>query len=275
MAAPPLRRVAPVVRPRRGAYVGATLAGESLSVVQVCGRLVIELDGRRRESLLPGRQGRIVFAYLVVNRARDVTGEQLAEAVWGDDATPVAESTLRALLSKVRRAVGADALSRGGPYRLQLPAGTRVDIEAAFDAIHRAESAVGAQEWRRAWGPSLVALITAERGFLPGEDAPWVEEQRRTLAELELRALECYANATLGIGGRELFGAERAARKLVAREPYRESGHRLLMRSLAEQGNVAEAMRAYDALASRLREDLGVAPSPATRELHRELLAIT
>jgi SARP family transcriptional regulator, regulator of embCAB operon len=71
-----------------------------------------------------------------------------------------------------------------------------------------------------------VALFVAEREFLPGEDAPWVDEQRQHLAEVRLRALEAYAVAALGIGGTELPAAVRAGRQLVRLVPLREAGIR-------------------------------------------------
>jgi DNA-binding SARP family transcriptional activator len=55
--------------------------------------------------------------------------------------------------------------------------------------------------------------------------------------------------------------------------PYRESGYRLLMHVHAERGNRAEGLLVYDDLRRRLRDDLGVAPSGETQELHRALLA--
>ena len=245
------------------------------AIVQVCGRLVVRLGDRRVEGLLPGRQGRVLFVFLTVNRMRDSTTDQLIGALWPDEAPAGSEQTLRSLVSKIRRAVGSGALGRGGRYRLELPPGARVDLESALDAVHRAESAVQSGDWRRAWGPAQVALFTARRGFLPEEDAPWVQEQRRTLDEVELRALECYAAASLGIGGVELPGAERTARRLVEREPFRESGYRILMQALAEGGNVAAALQTYDKLSGLLREELGVSPSPPTQELHAQLLAAT
>jgi pentatricopeptide repeat protein len=110
------------------------------------------------------------------------------------------------------------------------------------------------------------------RPFLAGEEAPWIEETRQHLQELRLRALEAYAQAGLGIGGTELPSAVRAGRELTRREPYRESGYRLLMEGLAREGNDAEALRVYDELRTRLRDDLGVAPSQQMQELHRTLL---
>jgi DNA-binding SARP family transcriptional activator len=130
-------------------------------------------------------------------------------------------------------------------------------------------------DWTRAWGPALTALFVAERDFLPGEDAPWIDEIRHQLTELHLRALESYAAAGLGIGGTELAAAVRAGRQLTRLAPLRESGYRYLMQALAAQGNVAEALGVYRQLSACLRDELGVSPSPATRELHQHLLAAT
>ena len=47
-------------------------------------------------------------------------------------------------------------------------------------------------------------MFTARRGFLPGEDAIWIDQVRRHLDELHVRALEAYAAAGLGLGGTEL-----------------------------------------------------------------------
>ena len=54
--------------------------------------------------------------------------------------------------------------------------------------------------------------------------------------------------------------------------PYRETGHHILIEALAGRGNVAEALRAYERLRTLLREELGVAPSPAIQAVHQRLL---
>ena len=156
--------------------------------------------------------------------------------------------------------------------RLRLPADAWVDLEAAGQAIHRAESASARRDWHDAWVAARVAQHIARRRFLPGEDAPWIAEIARRLDHVHLRALEVAARASLEIGGAELDTAERSARSLVKTAPYRESGYRLLMDVLARRDNVAEALRVYEGLRVRLREELGAAPSRATQELHRRLL---
>ena len=47
------------------------------------------------------------------------------------------------------------------------------------------------------------------------------------------------------------------------------------MEAHAAQDNVAEALHVYGQLGNCLREELGVSPSPATRELYERLLATT
>jgi len=198
----------------------------------------------------------------------------VAEALWREPDPAAVDARLNPLLSKLRRVFGTDAVDGRSTLRLCL-GDAWVDLEAAVEASHRAESAVAQQDWPRSWSPALTALFVAERGFLPGEDAPWIEETRRQLTELRLRALECYAAAGVGIGGTELAAAVRASRQLTRLAPLRESGYRYLMRSLAAQGNLAEALDVYGQLSECLRDQLGVSPSPATRELYENLLATT
>jgi SARP family transcriptional regulator, regulator of embCAB operon len=240
--------------------------------IQLCGRVVVVLDGRRVEERLPGRQGRLLLTYLVLSRRRPAARDELIEALWPQEVPAGAEASLSALLSKLRSVLGTERLTGRSSPRLELGEDAWVDLEAASDALHRAESAVARENWAEAWGPARVAQHIGQRGFLPGEDAPWIDETRRSLEETYLRSLELAAAASLGIGGSELDTAERAARAFVKQAPYRESGHRLLMQALAARGNNAEAVRVYERLRQLLREELGVSPSAPTQALHRDLI---
>jgi DNA-binding SARP family transcriptional activator len=250
--------------------LGETLARDTR--IQLCGRLVAEIEGRPVQDDLPGRQGRALFGYLAAGRHRAHPRDALIEALWPRRPPPGAESALSALLSGLRRVLGDDGLAGRAEVCLRLPEGAWIDLEAAEEAIHRAQSAVARADWRRAWGPSLAALNISRRGFLPEVDSPWADERRRRVEEVRLEALECYVECALGIGGGELPVAERAAREVVTAAPFRERGHLLLMRTLAARGNAAEALRAYERLRVLLREELGAVPGEDLRALQAGLL---
>jgi SARP family transcriptional regulator, regulator of embCAB operon len=240
--------------------------------VQLCGTFAVELSGRRVDQAFPGRQGRLLFSYLVLFRSQRVPRDSLVDVLWGDSPPDAAGTALNALISKVRAAVGPDIVRGRGELSVALPEPAHVDVQAATIALHAAESAVARQDWRRAWSSSKTALFVARRPFLPEADAPWAESWRRRLADMHARALECYASACLHLGGPELPGAERAARDLLDVAPLRETGHLLLMQVLAARGNVAEALAAYERLRVLLRDELGVNPSPAVQDAHTKLL---
>jgi DNA-binding SARP family transcriptional activator len=120
-----------------------------------------------------------------------------------------------------------------------------------------------------------VALHVSRREFAAAHEAPWIDQRRQSLRAIQASALECIGEAGLGLGGTEIAAAERCGRTLVALEPYRESGYRLLMRALEARGNTATALEIYDQLRRLLRDELGAAPCTATQALHKKLLAFS
>jgi SARP family transcriptional regulator, regulator of embCAB operon len=241
--------------------------------IQLCGPYIVELEGRRVEPALPGRQGRLLFAYLVLNRDRPVDRAELVEAVWSQEPPRDPADALAALLSKVRTALANSWLEGRSRLTLILPPDAEVDVERALAAVHQAESACSLADWPRAWAASLAAQNVAKRRLLGEYEEAWIEDWRRTMDDVLIRALECYATACLRLGRTELAGAERAARLLVRSAPLHESGHGLLMAALEAQGNVAEALLVYEALRQHLRSELGVSPAEPLQSTYRRLLS--
>ncbi len=201
--------------------------------------------------------------------------DELVEAIWPNSLPATPELSLSALLSRLRKVVGDGVIEGRSELQLVLPFDAWVDVEAAAEAIHRAESALAAGDPGRAYAPAVIARRIASREFLTGEDAPWVDDVRRSLEDVLLWALECDVRASLGIGGAEVPIAVRTARELVERAPARESGHRILVDALEASGDPAEALRVYERLRTRLREELGTSPSAATQAVHGRILRAT
>ena len=160
---------------------------------------------------LPGRQGRLLFAYLVLNRDRGCPRDELIDVLWPED--PPAAAGLRAQRAAVQAAPRARAgrADRPGELRLALAAPCRVDVEALAAAVIEAEAALEAGRWEDAADHARAALAIDLQTFLPDADGGWAAEQRRELETVRLRALE-----TLG-AGRPAAGRAGARRRRAGR----------------------------------------------------------
>ena len=246
--------------------------------VSLAGRVSIASDGIRiDEARFPGRQGRLVFVYLVSELGRPVFREELAEALWGETLPATWEKALGGIASKLRALLsecgldGAEALTSAfGCYRLELPEQSWVDLVAAARATDAAETALAAGRPVEAKAEAREAASIARLKLLPGEEGVWVERKRRELAGVLVRALECLTDACLESG--DPSEAVQCAHELIELEPFRESGYRRLMKAHVSAGNTAEALRVYERCRRLLADELGAYPSPETKSIYRELL---
>jgi DNA-binding SARP family transcriptional activator len=241
--------------------------------IELSGTLRAEIGGRDVASQLPGRQGRALFAFLVVNRHRPVSRGELIDVLWPREPPDAPEAGLSTVLARARRALGEGIVQGRAELQIKLDADTDVDIERAEAAAEAAERALAAGDPHSARTAAEAALEIIGRPLLPGIEGDWVDSRRSELAALEPGLLEVLARAALAAGdGEHLAIAERVARTLAERHPFRESGHALLIEVHGRRGNVAEATLAYDRLRALLRDELGTVPSSAVSALHEQLL---
>jgi SARP family transcriptional regulator, regulator of embCAB operon len=230
------------------------------------------------EPQLMGKQGRLLFTYLLGEHLRAVSRDELAEELWLGAVPPSWERSLSALISKLRALLARvgipEVTLRGsfGHYQLLLPADVWIDVEAAREAIDRAQSALRGDkpQEEEAWGWAQVAYQISRRPFLMGEEGPWVSLRRSELREVLVRAHECLSEPS--IWHTEPEYAVRHAKEAVALEPFRERSYQLLMRAHAVVGNRAEALRVYERCRTLLSEELGVPPSPQTEAVYLDIL---
>lgn len=230
------------------------------------------------QETLPGPQGRLVFALLALEHCRPVSRDEIAIELWGDSPPRAWETSIRALISKLRGLLEAAAGVRRQAiiqaalscYQLQLPRDAWLDVEAAAAALHVAEAALAAGDTACAGSNALVASSIGRRPFLPGFDGPWVGRQRERLQQVRLRALECLGSVWLRKGDYALATGD--AERALQLDPFRESAYRLLMRAHAAAGNRASAVQAYQRCRRVLAAELGVRPGPETEETLRQIL---
>ncbi len=242
-------------------------------------------DGRA----LGSRQARLVLANLALGRCNPIPRFALAEAVWGPAMPEAWDMGLAALVSRLRGVLArvegpgmGDGSSAGdepralriavadGCLALRLPSDSWIDIEAAFDAVDKAENALRGGDVDRAWAEAAIAQAIARRSFLPGETLAWVRRWQLELATVAVRALACLSEAATRRGRTEV--SVKAASDAVQLSPGSEVAWRALIRAHAAAGDRPEALRAYTRLRASLRDELGVDPSPSTQALYVDLL---
>jgi pimeloyl-ACP methyl ester carboxylesterase/DNA-binding SARP family transcriptional activator len=245
---------------------GAAFGSVGSVGIWLCGGLRIEVDGERVEGRLTRRKSRELLG-LLVDRGTAVAREELVETLWPESALGSRAGQFRVLLTEIRQCLGAQALEGRDRLRVVLPGTARVDVRTAAHEIECCRTAIEERRWGDARGHAGTTLELLSGAFLAGQEGDWIDQRRRELEQLELEAIEASAAASLSEPG-HAAGAVDAARRLVSRAPFRESGYSLLMRALVAEGNPAEALVAYERLRLLLREELGTIPSVALSALH-------
>ncbi|MEU2058982.1 BTAD domain-containing putative transcriptional regulator [Streptomyces sp. NPDC013455] len=215
-----------------------------------------------------GARLRALLSVLALRAGRTVPAGVLVDEVWGADPPADAAGALQALVGRLRRALGADAVaSADGGYRLTA-APEDVDV-TRFDRLTGdglAALADGDPDKAAAVLDDALALWRgAALADLPGhtaEAARW--ESRR------LDALRARYTAALALGRAEEALPELTA--LCDGHPLDEPLQVLRLRALRDAGRPAQALAAYEDVRRLLADRLGSDPGPELRALHAELL---
>ncbi|MGW0336782.1 AfsR/SARP family transcriptional regulator [Streptomyces sp. NPDC003011] len=215
-----------------------------------------------------GARLRALLTVLALRPGRTVPASLLVDEVWDGDPPADATGALQALVGRLRRALGADAVaSVDGGYRL-----TAVpdDID-----LHRFERLAADGTRALADGdPAKAAAVLDDalalwRGpvlaDLPDRTAEAARWETRRLDVLRARHTAALA---LGRAGESL--PELTA--LCDSRPLDESLQTLRLRALRDTGRTAEALAAYEDVRHLLARRLGAHPGPELRALHAELL---
>jgi DNA-binding SARP family transcriptional activator len=237
------------------------------------GPLSVE-DGRGEPVALPAGIPRAVLTVLLLNANRAVSGERLAQAVWGQERPAAATAGLRNHVSRLRRqlgpAAGARVLTAPLGYLAEVGAG-ELDTQVFSDACAQGRQALHAGD-NAAARDTLAAALGLWRGEplsdLPTDADAAAEIQR--LQETRLLALEGRIEADLRLGRHSELVAEVQA--LAWAHPLREELHRQLMLALYRAGRQAESLEAFQGLRRTLVGQLGVEPSAPLQELHGRIL---
>ncbi|MEU3845279.1 BTAD domain-containing putative transcriptional regulator [Streptomyces sp. NPDC028635] len=224
-------------------------------------------EGDGRAVGLGGSRLRALLCALALRPGRVTAPGTLIDEVWGDAPPQDAPAALQALVGRLRRALGKDAVvSDPGGYRLTA-ADDDVDLYVFERLVNDGTRALDSGDARTA-ARLLDDALALWRGpafaDLPDRTAAARPEALRR------EATRARAEARLLLG--RAADAVPELRELTTAHPYDEPLHALLIRALRDTGRTADALAAYESARRTLADGLGTDPGPQLRSLHAELL---
>ncbi|HYW31744.1 MAG TPA: bacterial transcriptional activator domain-containing protein, partial [Gemmatimonas sp.] len=216
-----------------------------------------------------GKTRELLLFLLLNDRA---TKDDIGLALWPDASAAQVRNAFHVTLHHLRRHLGPDhwIAFEAGTYRLDRAPRADVVLEVDLDRVLAASAGIRLAFRRReavdagtldAWRMALEAGSgELAQGFGGGE---WLVSCQDRIRNVWVEAMETLAQL-LRIAGRtdDVLGT---CELLVAREPLRESAHRLLMEAMAARGEPARALAHYEALTALLQREVGSRPAAETR----------
>jgi predicted ATPase/DNA-binding SARP family transcriptional activator len=218
-----------------------------------------------------GARLRGLVVRLALAGGRAVEQSVLIDAIWPEDPPADPAHALQALVSRLRRILGAasDVTQVAGGYRL--------DVDDV-DALRFEQLVAAGRDRLRASDPNGAAAVLGEAVAL-WNDRPGVEPAvvvlvapaaATRLAHASIEAVIDLAVAELSLGRADAAATRLAV--LLAEHPVNERAAALLMDALAAQGRQAEALALYERVRETLADVLGTGPGAALRERHLSVL---
>ena len=220
---------------------------------------VVDLTGQKDRALLA-----VMALAPGVSHARD----KLASLLWSDRGDQQARDSLKHSLTKLRQSLPSESqpaiIADRVSARLD-PALVSSDVASFERLVSEGTPAALEQATALYRGEFLEGIGIRDPAF---ED--WLLVERQRLRHLLEEALTKLLERSMADGAQERALA--AARRLLALDPLREQACRALMLIHAERAQTAQALKLYEALRDRLRDELGVKPEPETTQLYESIL---
>ena len=218
-----------------------------------------------------GPRSRALLTALLLTPGELVPTHRLVEAIWGEAEPTDPDNAVHRVVSRLRRVLGpgaASVVTRPPGYLVQVD-GHDVDAVAFAEEVRTAGVRLAADPHGAL--AVLDSALARWRGPAYGEFAEgFARAAAARLEDLRTVAREHRVEALLRSGAATTAAA--TAVDLAAEHPLRERPVELAIRALAGDGRVSEALSAFQRFRDHVRDELGLDPSPALRDLHARVL---
>ncbi len=221
-----------------------------------------------------GNRGRMLLAFLLLHRTRPLSRDELGGAFWPEAAPDVVRNRLHVALYGLRKDLRTlcehpiVVHSRRG-FSFHPGIDLWLDIEAFDEALCAArKEQPSSQEGALTYYEMALQLY---RGDLL-EDAPfeeWALLSRERLRLRHLDALDQVARLRFAVG--RYTDCLDVCQRLIPGDLCREEIHRLVMHCYTRLNQPHLAVRQYHQCERQLRDELGIEPAEATRQLYERI----
>lgn len=225
---------------------------------------------------MPAGQVLELLLYLLLHRG--ATKDEVGLALWPDSSDAQVRNVFHVTLHHLRRALGSTkwiTFDRN-LYRVDRSPEPGRTLEVDVDVVLAASSRLRAMLRERVVA-TPEQLTDARRaldlhrgplgqGFAKGD---WIIAHQDRVQAAWTEGMDALAQLAYKAGRYD--DASSALEALLAKEPLRESAHRLYLETLAARGEPARALAHYEALTVQLQREVGARPAKETREIAERL----
>jgi SARP family transcriptional regulator, regulator of embCAB operon len=233
------------------------------------------IDGKSTKTI-KAQKVEILLAALVIRADQVVSADQLIREIWGEEPPRSATAGLYVYISQIRKLFRCAAtavspvLTRPPGYMLTLGS-DGLDLHDFTRLLKGGRTQLRSGGYEAATRSFEDALALFRGPFLADvAHGPILQGFRTWLNEAQLECMESLMDASMALGRhRELVSD---LYLLSTEHPMREAFHRQLMLALHRSGCRGDALLVYQRVRRTLRDELGVEPGTALKDVQRAIL---
>ncbi len=235
-------------------------------------------DGVHQQLVLewPTEKTRSLFAFLVINRTRGLTRDEVLDALWSGLSKKKAHENLRTTSYRMRQAIGQAEIPgvekeliftfNRGQYLLFPNIIIESDLDEFYRLVKIADILPSEDDKKNALKQ---AIEISHEPFLTDIYDQWIDDQRLALREQKLAAL--HRIIKIASNQNDHLECAKYCKQYLLLEPLSEEIACIYMASLKDLGRRSEIKNVYQTLEKALRDELKSDPAPETQQFYHAL----
>jgi DNA-binding SARP family transcriptional activator len=244
--------------------------------IQMFGQFRVAV-GDQEITLRQSRKAADIFKFMLAHRSRPTSKDALLHTLWPDVEIKTGTHRLHLAISSLRQMLSIGSgdtpgyiIYRDDAYFFNPLATIDTDVDRFVEYFQQGQTLDRARRFAEAVAPYEAAVELYHDDYLVENlYDDWTGSARTHLRESYLRMLSRLCDQYLQAGRYE--ECLQAARKMLAKDNYREDAHRYVMRCLHALGQRNQALLQYQICEEVLGADLGVQPTATTTELYERI----